>query len=101
MKTMAIEELPRHVRELENATGGGRVLLTKKGKPFALVTDASNLDAEDIGYMTDESFWQMIAERRKEQGGFTLAQMKARLAAREQRERRPANGRTKSHKKGK
>ena len=55
MKTMAIEKLGDHISDLESLTPTQRVLLTKNGKPFAIVSDASNLDEEDIGYINDPS----------------------------------------------
>ena len=79
MKTMTIENLPKHVAELVSSTAKERILLTRGGKPFALVTDASGYDEEDIGYMTDENFWQMIADRRKTAARIPLAQVKARI----------------------
>ena len=65
MKRMRIEKLADHVDELVAAAPVGGVLLTKNGKPFAIVSDATAYDEEDIGYVTDPKFWQMIALRRQ------------------------------------
>jgi PHD/YefM family antitoxin component YafN of YafNO toxin-antitoxin module len=89
MKRMTIEELPKNIRELIAATPREQVLLTKRGKPFAIIRDASNYDEEDIGYMSDPEFWKMIAERRREKGGIPLEQVMARI---EREEARLRNG---------
>jgi hypothetical protein len=66
MKTIAIENLEKDLESLIRAAPKSRVLLTRNGQPFAFVSDASNYDWEDIGYMTDPEFCKMIAQRRKE-----------------------------------
>jgi len=45
-------------------------------------------DAEDWSYITDPEFWQMIRERRKETKMVSLEEVRARLAADEETERR-------------
>src|SRR4051812_8426156 len=79
MKRMAIEELAGKLDALIKTAPREKILLTLKGQPFALVSDATQYDWEDIGYMTDPAFWKMIAERRKEKGGMTLEQVRAKL----------------------
>jgi len=85
---MTVEDLPRHLDELVAKPPKERVLLTKNGKPFAFVSDASIYDEEDIGYMTDPKFWEMIRARRRQKGGVPLEQVMARI---EQEERQSKN----------
>jgi hypothetical protein len=85
MKTMPVEVLGSHISDLVAAAPKDRVLLTRLGKPFAIVSSASKLDAEDIGYISDPTFWEMSAERRKTRGGVPLEQVEARIAAEEKR----------------
>jgi hypothetical protein len=66
MKTIKIENLADQVTDLVSTSPREKILLTRKGKPFALVTDVSNLDSEDLGYINNPNFWNMIANRRKE-----------------------------------
>lgn len=84
------------MRDLVRAAPRERVLLTRGGKPFAFVSDASKYDEEDIGYMTDPAFWAMIAERRKRRGGVPLAAVQARIAAAERAERKEPGKKTPS-----
>ena len=98
MKRMAVEDLASNLQALIKTTPKEQVLLTRKGRPFAFVSNASKYDWEDIGYMVDPEFWNMIRERRKDKGrGIPLAEVMARLAQREKAEkpaapqRRPAS----------
>ena len=88
MKRMAIEDLAKKVDTLVKVAPKEKILLTLNGQPFAFVSDATNYDWEDIGYMTDPEFWKMIAERRKEKGGIPLEQVQAELREQEKAERR-------------
>ena len=84
MKTIKIESLANEVEDLVRATGKERVLLTRQGKPFAMVSDASNLDAEDLAYINDPGFWEMIAKRRREPT-VPFEEVQARLGIRSKR----------------
>jgi prevent-host-death family protein len=44
----------------------GRVLLTRRGAPAAVVTSVEGLDIEQVMTASDPEFWRMIAERREE-----------------------------------
>jgi antitoxin (DNA-binding transcriptional repressor) of toxin-antitoxin stability system len=41
-----------------------RVILTRNGKPVALLVNVEGLDAEQIELGSNDKFWRMIAERR-------------------------------------
>ncbi len=64
MKTFGIEQatLDDCVRESQ----GDRVILTRDGLPVALVVGLEGLDQEQLELGISESFWQLIARRRKE-----------------------------------
>lgn len=103
MRRMTVEDLAKNINQLVRTPPKEKVLLTKNGKPFAFVSDASIYDEEDISYMTDPEFWRVIAERRREKGGVPLEQVMARI---EREERKLKSGRQvkdngKSKKKGK
>lgn len=88
MKRIAIEELARRVDDLAATTRKETVLLTRDGKPFAFVSDATNYDWEDIGYMTDPAFWDMVSEWRKDKTRIPLEVVEAQIAELERAERR-------------
>lgn len=88
MKRMAVEDLASNLQALIKTTPKEQVLLTRRGRPFAFVSNASKYDWEDIGYMVDPEFWKMIRERRKDKGrGVPLEDVMARLARREKAEK--------------
>jgi hypothetical protein len=83
MKTVEVDALPDQVAQLLANAPDRRVLLTKGGKPYAIVSDATYLDEEDVGYLSDPAFWKLIAERRQRRGGVDLDEAYRRLEARE------------------
>jgi antitoxin (DNA-binding transcriptional repressor) of toxin-antitoxin stability system len=89
MKTVIAELTLEASRELLKATKGGRIILTRRGKPVAYVLPAAVYDEEDIGYMTDPAFWAMIRERRREDAGesIPLEEVEAKITALEHTER--------------
>lgn len=99
MKRIPIESLASRVADLTTTVGKETVLLTRDGKPFALVSDASGYDWEDIGYMTDPEFWKMIRERRAEPATVTLEEVEAMVARQEAAESNKGSHRPKSSKK--
>jgi allophanate hydrolase subunit 2 len=82
MKTVAVENLARSIGSLMKSAPREVILLTKNGRPFAFMSDASQYDWEDIGYITDPAFWKMIAQRRKEKT-IPFEQINTELAQRE------------------
>ncbi len=44
----------------------GKVLLTRDGKPAAVLTSVEGLDLEQIATASDPEFWRMINERRQQ-----------------------------------
>ena len=99
MKRIPIESLASRVADLTSVIGNESILLTRDGKPLALVTDASHYDWEDIGYMTDPEFWKTIRERRAEPATVTLEEVEAMVARQETAESKKGSNRPKSAKK--
>jgi hypothetical protein len=101
---MTVEDLAKNLEELVRKPPKEKLLLTKDGKPFAFVSDASIYDEEDIGYMTDPEFWKMISQRRRERGGIPLEQVMRRIERDERklkaRGKLAGNGKAKGKKKG-
>lgn len=92
-----VQNNPRPLWDLSQEVAPGLIRVTRKGKLLAYVLLASHYDAEDIGYMTDPSFWKMIEERRREPT-IPLEEVKRKL---EQRERAEAAGSRSISKNGK
>ena len=64
MKTleMAETDLSQCVKEASSES----VLVVKKGKPVALVSNVQGLDAEQIQLGTNAEFWKLIEDRRRQ-----------------------------------
>lgn len=65
-----------------------KVIVTKNGKPIALIIGMEHKDAEDFGYMTSPEFWRMIDETRR-LPTVPLDQVKAELFPKKKRRRQP------------
>lgn len=57
-----------------------RVLITRHGRPSALIIGVEGEDFEDLMTRSDPEFWQMTEERRKTSKTITAEEMRRRLA---------------------
>ena len=66
MKQMSVDkaDLASCVSQAQN----GRVVITRKGKPVALVVGIEGLDREQIELGSSDRFWKLITKRRKQKG---------------------------------
>ena len=79
MKTLAVEQATLEVCVRESQ--GDRVLVTRDGRPVAMVVGLAGLDDEQLQLGASDEFWQLIAARRKH-GTVTRAELE-RMAAEE------------------
>lgn len=68
MKTVPLREVKQQLSEYVLEAQKERILITKHGKPAALIWGVEGNDLEDIFYMTDPGFWKMIRKRRRQRG---------------------------------
>ena len=78
MKTVPVRELQKKIRECIDEAQGDRVVITRHGKPAALLIGVEGEDWETIILETDPTFWKFIQQRRK-QPTISLKELKARL----------------------
>lgn len=78
MKTVSVRDLQRTIRQRVDQSQKERVIVTRRGKPAAILIGVEGQDWEDVLLQTDESFWKMI-ERRRRQRGRPLEKVKVRL----------------------
>ena len=64
MKTLGIEQatLDACVRESQ----GERVLVTRDGRPVAIMVGVADLDEDQLQLGASDTFWQLITTRRKQ-----------------------------------
>jgi prevent-host-death family protein len=78
MKTVTVRELQKKIRECVDAAQTDRIVITRHGRPAAIVIGVQGYDWEDVVLQTSPAFWKMIEARRK-QKTIPLAEMRKRL----------------------
>ena len=66
MKVVALREAKQSLSGFVDHAQRQRVLITRHGKPAALVIGVEGYDYEDLLLMSSAHFWQMIEQRRKQ-----------------------------------
>lgn len=69
MTTVSVEEFRAHPDQYLAATATGDVVLTQGGKPWVVLRSVhEDQDRLSAAYANSPEFWQMIQQRRQEQG---------------------------------
>ena len=66
MKTVPVRDLQKRVKACIDEAQEGRVVITRRGKPAALLVGVEGKDWETVILETDPTFWKLIQQRRKE-----------------------------------
>ncbi len=89
MKVVALakakNELSAYVEEAQR----GRVLVTRHGRPAALIIGVEGEEFEDLMTRSDPEFWQMIEARRNASKTISASEMRERLGLAKKARRRP------------
>jgi antitoxin (DNA-binding transcriptional repressor) of toxin-antitoxin stability system len=85
MKMVAIEKTD--LNACVTAAQADRIVVTRKGRPVALIVGVDGLDAEQVELGSSDAFWQLIGERRKEKT-ITRAELERELERRDARAQR-------------
>jgi len=80
MKSVSVRDLQKSVRASVEAAQSERVVITRRGRPAALLIGVQGEDWETVVRQTDAPFWKMIQKRRK-QKTLPLAELRKRLKA--------------------
>lgn len=78
MKTVTVRDLQKRVKECVDDAQADRVIITRHGKPAAVLLGVEGQDWDAVVLETDPTFWRMIRARRK-QPTISFGQLKARL----------------------
>jgi antitoxin (DNA-binding transcriptional repressor) of toxin-antitoxin stability system len=93
MKTVAVEK--SSLDACVTAAQRQRVVLTRQGRPVALMVGLSDMDEEQLELGSSDTFWKLITARRKEKTISRAAlekALEARTPPRPRSERRRRNG---------
>jgi prevent-host-death family protein len=91
MKTVALREAKQSLSGFVAHAQRERVLITKHGKPAAIVIGVEGQDIEDVLLRQDPEFWKLIEERRRQRSE-PLAEVRASLGLARRPRRRKARG---------
>ena len=78
MKTVSVRELQKKIRACVDAAQTDRVVITRHGKPAALLIGIEGQDWESVALQTSAAFWKLIEKRRK-QKTVSLREMRKRM----------------------
>ncbi len=78
MKTVTVRDLQKKIRKCIDGAQGDRVVITRRGKPAAVLFGVEGEDWETVILETDPAFWKLVQERRK-QPTISLEELKTRL----------------------
>ena len=78
MKTVTVRDLQKKVKECIDEAQGDRVIITRRGKPAAVLVGVEGEDWETVVLETDPTFWKLVQKRRR-QPTVSLEELKARL----------------------
>ncbi len=78
MKTISVRDLQKKVRECVDASQSDRIVVTRRGKPAAVIVGIEGADWETVVLETNAAFWRLIEKRRK-QHTISLKEIRKRL----------------------
>ena len=87
MKTINVRDLQKKLRECVDTSQKERVVITRHGRPAAVMIGVEGQDLEDVVLETSAEFWRLIEERRREKT-VPLPAARKRLEARWAKQRR-------------
>jgi prevent-host-death family protein len=78
MKTLSVRELQQSVKDTVDASQKDHVVVTRHGKPVAILVGVEGKDWETVYWETNRPLWRTIKKRRGEET-ISLAEMQRRL----------------------
>ena len=66
MRTVSVRDLQKAIKKCGDAAQEERIVVTRNGKPAALLVGIEGQDWETVMLQTSPSFWKLIEKRRKE-----------------------------------
>ena len=85
MRTVSVAKARSNIEAVLDSAQNERIVVTRAGRPSAVIVGVESYDAEDLAIACSPAFWQMFESRRKGRS-IPLSQVKRRLDARERRE---------------
>ena len=84
MKTVSVRDLQKRVKACVDDAQADRVVITRRGRPAAVLVGVEGNDWETVVLQTNPTFWKLIRTRRR-QPTISLGELKSRLRPRRSR----------------
>jgi len=78
MKTVTVRDLQKKVKDCVDDAQEDRVIITRRGRPAAVLIGVEDMDWEAVVLQTDPSFWKLIRTRRM-QPTLSIDEIRARI----------------------
>ena len=79
MKVVALGEAKNALSAVVDEAQNDRILITRHGRPVALLVGVEGEEFEDLMTRSDPEFWRMIESRRKGSRTVSASEMRRRL----------------------
>ena len=66
MKTVTVRDLQKKVKDCVDDAQEDRIIITRRGRPAAVLIGVEDKDWEAVVLQTDPAFWKLIHTRRKQ-----------------------------------
>jgi prevent-host-death family protein len=66
VKTISVRDLQKSIKEAVDSSQSDRVVVTRRGKPAAVLVGVEGRDWESVVLETSPELWKLIEERRRE-----------------------------------
>ena len=79
MRSVPEKELQANLDSILTRAQSERIVISRRGKPCAVLVGIEDYDAEDLELASSEDFWRMIRQRRAGGKSLPIAEVEARL----------------------
>ena len=66
MKSISVRDLQKRIKESVDASQRDRVVVTRNGRPAAIIIGVDGEDWESVVRQSSRDFWKLIERRRKQ-----------------------------------
>jgi prevent-host-death family protein len=93
MKLIGLKEAKTNLSAFVDEAQNERILITRRGRPAALVIGVEGQDLEQVLLSTDVEFWKMLQERRQRDATLTSDDIRHSFGLKTTAEPRPTQNR--------
>jgi len=94
MKVVALRKAKQELSATVDECQDEHVLITRHGKPAAVMIGVEGQELEDVMLMSNPKFWEMIEASRNQKERFSLSDVRKRFAMGKARQKKSAKGRS-------